>query len=54
MNELGRDISPRYIPTKFHHDLRRITPGRALKNCDRQMDRHGLFIEVLAANKNKC
>ena len=56
MNELGQDLSPRYIPTKFHHDPRRITRGRALTKCDgrtdRQTDKHGVFIELLTAAKN--
>ena len=30
MNELLRDLALRYVPTKFHHNRRRIAPGRAL------------------------
>ena len=30
MNELGRHLSPRYLPTKHNHDLRRIKPGGVL------------------------
>ena len=30
MNELGRDLDPRYIPTKFDRDWRRITPRKAV------------------------
>ena len=30
MNELSRDLDPRYVPTKFDRDRIRIAPGRAL------------------------
>ena len=30
MNQLGQDLDPRYVPTKFHRNRRRIAPGRAL------------------------
>ena len=30
MNELVRDLAPRYVPTKFDRNWRRIAPGRAL------------------------
>ena len=30
MKELGRDLDPRYVPTKFEHYRRRIAPGRAI------------------------
>ena len=30
MNEYSRDIDPRYVPTKFDHDGRKIAPGRAV------------------------
>ena len=30
MNELVRDLAPRYIPIKFDNSQRRIAPGRAL------------------------
>ena len=39
MNEIGWDLRPRYIPTKFHYDPRKITPGRALTKCDGRTDR---------------
>ena len=29
INELGRDLDPRYILTEYIRDLRRITPRRA-------------------------
>ena len=30
MNKLSSQLRHRNLPTKFHHDLRKITPGRAL------------------------
>ena len=30
MNELVQDLVPRYVPTKFDRNRRRIAPGRAL------------------------
>ena len=30
MNELVRDLAPRYLPTKFDRNRRRIAHGRAL------------------------
>ena len=30
MNEIGLDLDPRYIPTKFDRDRRRIAPGRVV------------------------
>ena len=30
MNELVQDLAPRYVPTKFDRNRRRIAPGRAL------------------------
>ena len=30
MIELGQDLDPRYVSTKFDRDGRRIAPGRAL------------------------
>ena len=30
MNEPGRDLDPRYFPTKFNRGQRRIAPGRAV------------------------
>ena len=39
LNELGRDHVPRYVPTKFEHDLRRITPVKAVTGLCPRMDR---------------
>ena len=30
MNELVRDLVPRYVPNKYDRNRRRIAPGRAL------------------------
>ena len=30
MNEAVRDLDPRYVPIKFDHDQRRITPRRVV------------------------
>ena len=30
MNQLGQDLDPRYVPTKFDRNRIRIAPGRAL------------------------
>ena len=30
INELGQDLDPRYVPTKFYHDRRRIALRRAV------------------------
>ena len=30
MNELVWDLAPRYVPTKYDRNQRRIAPGRAL------------------------
>ena len=30
MNKIGLDLDPRYIPTKFDRDWRRIASGKAL------------------------
>ena len=38
MNELVRDHDPRYIPTKFSRDRRRIAPGRAVTGLAGQND----------------
>ena len=38
MNEIGRDLDPRYISTKFDHDQRKNTPGRALTGLCPQRD----------------
>ena len=39
MNELVRDLDPRYVPIKFDHDRRRIAPGRAVTGLCPQTDR---------------
>ena len=38
MNELVRDLDPRYVPVKFDHDRRRIAPERAVTGLAGQND----------------
>ena len=38
INELGGDLDPRYVPTKFDHDRRRIALGRAVTDLAGQND----------------
>ena len=38
MNELGRDLDPWYVPTKFGQDQRRIAPGTAVMGLAGQND----------------
>ena len=38
MNELVWDLAPRYVPTKFYRNRRRIAPGRALTGLCLQTD----------------
>ena len=39
MNELVRDLDPRYVPIKFDRDRRRIAPVRAVTGLCPQTDR---------------
>ena len=45
MNELGRDLAPRYVPTKFDRNRRRIAPGRALTGLCLQTDRRTISFQ---------
>ena len=38
INELGQDLDPRYVPTKFYHDRRRIALRRAVTGLAGQND----------------
>ena len=38
MNELVRDLAPRYVPTKFDRNRRRTAPGKALTGLCLQTD----------------
>ena len=45
MNELVWDLAPRYVPTKFDRNRRRIAPGRALTGLSLQTDRRTISFQ---------